>query len=139
MCTQGPIWTGLVLDGVEVTVSVFVVEDSKNMQSALVELLEVLGGFEVLAAVGTETEATDWLYRNRGKWKLATLDLLIDEGSGFNLIRRCKESPDAGKVVVLSDYVTPVVKIRCLELGADAVFTKSEIKEFSEYVTTLKG
>ena len=46
---------------------------------------------------------------------------------------------DAGKVVVLSDYVTPVVKIRCLELGADAVFTKSEIKEFSEYVTTLKG
>jgi two-component system OmpR family response regulator len=119
-------------------VSVFVVEDSKNMQSALVDLLDVLGGFEVLAAVGTETEATDWLYRNRGKWQLATLDLLIDEGSGFNLIRRCKESPDAGRVVVLSDYVTPVIRTRCLELGADAVFTKSEIKEFSEYVMTLK-
>jgi CheY-like chemotaxis protein len=129
---------GFVPQGARLTVSVFVVEDSKNMQLALADLLDVLGGFKVLAAVRTETEATDWLYRNRGKWKLATLDLLIDEGTGFNLIRRCKESPDAGHVVVLSDYVTPAVKSRCLELGADAVFTKAEIKEFSDYVMTLQ-
>ena len=107
------------------------------MQSALVDLFNALGGFDVLATVSTETEATEWLYRHRGQWQLATLDLLLDEGSGFNLIQRCKLEPDGGQVVVLSDFVTPVVRDRCLELGADAVFHKSEAKEFADYVLKL--
>ena len=121
------------------SVSVLVVEDSKNMQSALVDLFNTLGGFNVLATVATETEATEWLYRNRGGWQLVTLDLLLDEGSGFNLIQRCKLEPGAGQVVVLSDFVTPVVRDRCLELGADAVFHKSESREFADYLLTLRA
>lgn len=118
-------------------ISTLVVEDSKDMQAALRDLFSTLGGFDVVAVASTETEATELLFDYQGNWQLLTLDLLLAEGSGFNLIQRAKVYPSAGKVVVLSDYVTPVIKLKCLNLGADAVFSKSESKHFADYVSRL--
>ena len=123
--------------GDEVAINTLVVEDSKDMQAALLDLFSTLGGINVVAMATTETEATELIFGQEGDWQLVTLDLLLAEGSGFNLIHRCKAYPNVGKVVVLSDYVTPVIKLKCLNLGADAVFSKSESKHFADYVASL--
>ena len=119
------------------TITVFIVEDSHQMQSALADLFDALEGFEVVGYATSDVTATRWLLDNRGRWDLATVDLLLDEGSGFNVIKRCKAQPKAGTVVVLSDFVTPVVAEKCRTFGADAVFHKSDVKQFSAFLVEL--
>jgi two-component system, OmpR family, response regulator len=115
-------------------VPVFIVEDSQHMQVALRDLLHVTGPFEVVGVAQGETDATDWLHDHKWAWRVAIVDLLLPEGNGFSLVQRCRsESPD-GKVIVFSEFASAGVKDRCLELGADAAFMKSEMTSFIGYL-----
>ncbi len=120
------------------TVRVFIVEDTKAMQELVRDLLESVGGFEVVGMATNETSATDWLLRHRGGWDLAIVDLLLAEGSGFTLITRCNKEP-GGAVVVFSDFVTPVVRQRCIRLGADGVISKAQFGELRAYLKAFPG
>lgn len=119
-------------------VRVFVVEDSKPMRELVCDLLDSVGGFEVVGTAANETSATDWLLRHRGGWDLAIVDLLLAEGSGFTLIGRCNKEP-GGAVVVFSDFVTPVVRERCIRLGADGVISKAQFGELRAYLQAFPG
>jgi DNA-binding NarL/FixJ family response regulator len=119
-------------------VRVFLVEDQKPMQELLRDLLDSVGGFEVVGIAPSETAATDWLLRHRGGWDLAILDLMLAEGSGFTLLSRCNKEP-SGAVVIFSDFVTPVVRQRCIELGADGVISKAEFRELRAYLEAFPG
>jgi DNA-binding NarL/FixJ family response regulator len=120
------------------SVAVFLVEDQKNIQSALGQMLEGLGDFRIVEAVSTEAEALGWLEQNSGAWELAVIDLVLEQGSGMGAISRARRtSPDA-RVVVFSNFVTPVIRAHCLRLGADAAFDKnSELREFADYCSDL--
>jgi DNA-binding NarL/FixJ family response regulator len=117
---------------------VFIVEDTRPMQGLLRDLLASVGGFEVVGVAGDETSATDWLLRHRGGWDLAIVDLLLGEGSGFTLITRCNKEP-GGAVLVFSDFVTPVVRQRCIRLGADGVISKAQFGELRAYLEAFPG
>jgi len=119
-------------------VRVFVVEDAKPMQELIRDLLQSIGGFEIVGSATNETAATEWLLRNGGGWDLTILDLLLAEGSGFTLITRCQKEP-SGSVVVFSDFVTPVVRQRCIRLGADGVISKSEFGELRAWLKAFPG
>lgn len=119
-------------------VRVFVVEDQKPMQVLITDLLESVGGFEVVGTAPSETSATDWLYRHPGGWDLAIVDLLLAEGSGFTLIGRCNKEP-AGAVLVFSDFVSPAVRQRCIRLGADGVISKAQFGELRAYLQAFPG
>lgn len=118
-------------------VSVFVVEDSVAFQTALSDLLQTLGGFVLLGAVDGESRATDWLHHHRQDWGLAIIDLLLAEGSGFGLVHRFRREHPAGRIVVFSEFATPVMAQKCLKLGADAVFRKSDMPQFVRYLEDL--
>jgi DNA-binding NarL/FixJ family response regulator len=118
-------------------VRVFLVEDQKPMQELVRDLLDSIGGFEVVGSATNETAATEWLYRHQGGWDLAIVDLLLAEGSGFTLITRCSKEP--GAVVVFSDFVTPVVRQRCIRLGADGVISKGQFSELRAYLQAFPG
>lgn len=119
-------------------VRVFLVEDQKPMLELIRDLLDSVGGFEVVGVALGETSATDWLYRNKGGWDLAIVDLLLAEGSGFTLLTRCNKDPN-GSVVVFSDFVTPVVRQRCIRLGADGVISKAQFGELRAYLQAFPG
>jgi DNA-binding response OmpR family regulator len=88
----------------------------------------------------TETSATEWLLRHQGGWDVAILDLLLGEGSGFNLLSRCSsDAASGGVVLVFSDFVTPVVRQRCLRLGADDVISKAQFGELRAYLEAFPG
>lgn len=119
-------------------VRVFIVEDTRPMQVLLRDLLESVGGFDVVGLASDETSATDWLLRHRGGWDLAIVDLLLAEGSGFTLITRCNKEP-GGAVLVFSDFVTPAVRQRCIRLGADGVISKAQFGELRSYLQAFPG
>jgi DNA-binding NarL/FixJ family response regulator len=94
-------------------------------------------GFDVLCITGNETVATEWLQTHGDEADVVVLDLLLLDGSGFNLIDRAKVHQPRAKVIIFSSYATPAVAERCLRMGADAVFRKSELDELTAYLKDL--
>src|SRR5688500_12657283 len=86
---------------------VFVVEDSSTMIELLRELLENVGGLEVIGICSTEAEAKLWLDENPGGWDIAVLDLILAQGSGLGLAANAKRSNPHGKIVVFSSFASP--------------------------------
>jgi CheY-like chemotaxis protein len=119
-----------------VELRVFLVEDMQRMHGLLRELFNSIGGV-VVATAGTEAEAKLWLEDNKGQWDLAVIDLVLEQGAGLEVIRRCKEDPLAGKVAVFSSYASPGVREHCLALGADAVFDKNDPQDFIAWCADL--
>jgi CheY-like chemotaxis protein len=113
-----------------VELRVFLVEDLQRMRGLLGDLFSSLGGLRIVAAAATEAEAKLWLDENRGGWDVAVVDLVLDQGAGMEVIRRCKSDPAGGAIVVFSSYATPGVRQHCLDIGADAVFDKGQTGEF---------
>jgi DNA-binding NarL/FixJ family response regulator len=111
------------------------VEDQKPTQTIIDELLQcVPGDFEVVACLPTEAQAMDWVSRHHDCWDVALVDLMLTEGTGFGVIRRCKSvNPDA-TVAVFSDFASPAVKTRCIELGADTAISKADFGELYAYL-----
>jgi DNA-binding NarL/FixJ family response regulator len=120
-----------------VELKVFLVEDLQRMRGLLADLFSSMGGLEIVGASSTEAEAKLWLDDHRGEWDVAVVDLVLDQGSGMEVIRRCKLEPGGGKVIVFSSYASPGVRQHCVELGADAVFDKSETTAFISWFTDL--
>ena len=118
---------------------VFLVEDLQRMRGLLGELFSSMGGFEVVGNAGTEAEANLWLDEHPGGWDVAVIDLVLEQGAGMNVIRHCKADPGGGRVVVFSSYATPGVRQHCLDLGADAVFDKSETAGFIRWFHDFSG
>jgi len=116
---------------------VFVVEDALDARAALAALFEA-HGFVMAGAVSTEYAATEWLANNVGGWDLAVVDLLLLDGSGFNVLQRFASAASAGKVVVYSGYVTDSIRQRCVNFGADAVFLKTDIPQLVAYLEALQ-
>jgi DNA-binding NarL/FixJ family response regulator len=121
-----------------VAVQVFLVEDMKQLQGAMTDLLASLGDFKIAGIASTEAEARLWLDENQGRWQLAVLDLILQQGTGMGVIAKCREHAAGARVVVFSDYATPGIRAHCLKLGADAVFMKSgQTADFIAYCSAL--
>jgi DNA-binding NarL/FixJ family response regulator len=120
-----------------VPVKVFLVEDMKHLQAVISDLLASIGDFLLIGTATTEAEANLWLADNPGRWDLAIVDLVLEQGSGMSVIGKCKRRPRASKVVVFSDYVTPGIHRHCLDLGADAAISKSDTPAFIKYCSGL--
>lgn len=120
-----------------VELRVFLVEDLQRMRGLLADLFSSMGGLRVVGAASTEAEAKLWLDDHPGGWDVAVVDLVLDQGAGMEVIRRCRADPGGGKVVVFSSYATPGVRQHCLDLGADAVFDKSETTGFISWFGDL--
>lgn len=111
---------------------VFIVEDSANSQVALSGLVSAVG-MQVVGTASTQEAALRWL-SGRPSWDLAIVDLMLQDGASFDLIRRCKESAPVSRVVVFSAYVTDVIRSHCHRLGADLVFRKEETARLAEFL-----
>lgn len=120
-------------------VRVFLVEDMKHLRSILEDLLHSLGNFTVVGTAGTEAEANFWLEEHPRCWDLVIADLVLDQGTGFGVVKKCRQRAQACKVVVLSDYVTPVIQRHCLSLGADAAIAKSDMPAFLDFLGGVAG
>jgi two-component system OmpR family response regulator len=115
----------------------YIVEDNATIRENLIGALEELASIKAMGWAETEGEARTWLTRPDSAWDLAIVDLFLKQGSGLGVLEACQVRAPRQRVVVLSNYATTDMRKRCLQLGADAVFDKSnEIDALVEYCIT---
>ena len=111
----------------------YIVEDNATIRENLIGTLEELAGIESLGWADTESAARAWLARS-AEWDLAIVDLFLKQGSGLGVLDAFRSRRPGQRVVVLSNYATTDMRKRCSQLGADAVFDKSnEIDALVDY------
>lgn len=103
----------------------YLVEDCHITRDHIADTLEEQAGAQVIGWASTEAAAGEWLAKNPTAWDLIVVDLFLAQGSGLNVLKACAARRPGQRVVVFSSYVTGGVRQRCLSLGADEVFDKS--------------
>ena len=112
----------------------YIVEDNATIRENLIGTLDELASVEAVGVAETEDEGTNWLSTHIEEWDLAIVDLFLRQGSGLGVLAACRARRPGQKMVVLSNYATPDVRMRCAQLGVDAVFDKSnEIEALVDY------
>ena len=101
----------------------FLVEDSPVIRENLVAALEEMAPIEVVGTAEDESSAIAWLNEAQNICDLVVVDIFLKSGSGLGVLKAATHLP--AKLVVLSNYATPDMRRKCLELGADRVFDKS--------------
>ena len=116
----------------------FIVEDSPVIRENLVAALEELAPVEVVGTADDESTALRWLGRSESRCDLVIVDIFLKRGSGLGVLRAATNMRKAMKLVILSNYATPDMRRKCLELGAHRVFDKSnEIDALIQYCNRL--
>lgn len=108
------------------TVSAFIVEDSRAIREGLAEALAEMAGIRTVGLAASEREAVAWFADPTHAWDLAIVDLILEgRGSGLGVLRALRSREPRQKVVVLTATASPAVREQCLALGSDEVFDKS--------------
>lgn len=116
----------------------FIVEDNATIRENLVGTLEELASIVSVGVADTEDDGKGWLANHPAQWDLAIVDLFLRQGSGLGVLAACRSRLPHQRVLVLSNYATPDVRMRCAQLGVDAVFDKSnEIDALVDYCIDL--
>lgn len=112
----------------------YIVEDNATIRENLIGALQELAQIEAVGTAETEDDGKTWLSEHPSQWDLAIVDLFLRQGSGLGVLAACRNRLANQKMVVLSNYATPDVRMRCAQLGVDAVFDKSnEIEALVDY------
>ena len=116
----------------------YIVEDSPVIRDNLVATLEEPGPVRVVGVADDEATAVSWLTQPGNRADLVIVDIFLKAGSGLGVLRAAQQLHGRGKFVVFSNYATPDMRRKCLELGADQVFDKSgEIDGLIDYCSGL--
>ncbi len=119
---------------------IYLVEDNLLIRENLSSTLTEMAGAAFVGWAEGEREAVSWLSDNANDWDLAIVDLFLKQGNGLGVVGACRTRQTSKKLVVLTNYATPAVRERCLALGADAVFDKSnDIEKLVEFCAERSG
>lgn len=121
------------------TLRTYIVEDSAVIRESLIDLLEETAPVEVVGTAEDEYTALEWIDKDGHRCDLVIVDIYLRGGSGLGILKAgAGVIQRPAKWVVFSNHATPEMRTRCLELGADCVFDKSnEIDELLLYCNRL--
>ena len=107
------------------SLDVYVVEDNVIVLESLIGALEELAPVHVVGTAADESVAVDWLRADGEHCDLVIIDIFLRTGSGLGVIAAARRKRPGAALVVLSNYATDEMHVRCLASGADRVFDKS--------------
>ncbi len=117
---------------------IFLVEDSAVIRASLIATLEELAPVQIVDTAEDEQHAVEWMRDPAHEFDLAIVDIQLRSGTGIGVIQAASSLSPLHRLVVLTNYATPSMRIKCLSLGADKVFDKSnEIDALLAYCNTL--
>lgn len=117
---------------------VLLIEDSPVIRQNLTEFLEELAPIRVVHWVDAEDEAIRWLSDSGNECELAIIDIFLRRGTGLGVLSAATAMRPHLCLLVLSNSTTSDMRRKCLELGAHAVFDKSnEVEELLAYCGRL--
>ena len=103
----------------------YIVEDSPVIRENLIATLEELVPVDVVGTSEDESTAVFWLALKSSDCDLLIVDIFLKSGSGLGVLKAAQDLEKPMKTIVLSNYATTDMRRKCLELGADRVFDKS--------------
>ena len=103
----------------------FIVEDSPVIRENLIAALEELAPVQVVGTAEDEPTALSWLGTAEHRCDLVIIDIFLKRGSGLGVLRAATDLHKPMSLIVLSNYATPDMRRKCLDLGASRVFDKS--------------
>ena len=116
----------------------FLAEDSPVIRENLVAALEEMAPIRVVGMAADEAGAIAWLSDPAHACELGIIDIFLTRGTGLGVIKAIRGGNQHIKLVVLSNFATTDMRRKCLELGADMVFDKSnEIDSLMRYCARL--
>ena len=122
-------------------ISTVIVEDNPALLELLTGMLDGIDGIRIVGSAASEADAIALIQATRPQ--LAIVDLELREGTGLKVLSAIQSTPrDSGstRAVVFSNHSHPVVRSRCLALGAEAFFDKSfQMDELLEFVHGVSG
>jgi DNA-binding NarL/FixJ family response regulator len=116
------------------TLKTYLVEDSPLIRKGLVATLEELAPVKVVGTAEDERTAIAWLSQPANAVDLVIIDVFLKSGSGLGVLGSLRGLKLQARLVVLTNYATPDMRRKCLDLGADRVFDKSnDIETLIQY------
>lgn len=116
----------------------YIVEDSPVIRENLIATLEEMVPVKVIGTADDEPTASQWLGKADNACDLVIIDIFLRSGSGLGVLQAARKADADRKLVVLSNYATPDMRRKCLQLGADQVFDKSnDIDDLISYCARL--
>lgn len=106
-------------------VRIFLVEDSSMVRENLIAALEESAPIEVVGMAEDESSAIAWLTGSGHTCDLVIVDIFLRSGTGIGVLKGIGSLSRGTRRVVLSNHATPEIRVKCIELGADEVFDKS--------------
>lgn len=123
----------VVLKSIPATVRLLLVEDSPAMQEVLQAILSTMGWVRLVGVAETSAEAIRCFEETRPD--LVIVDLLLREGSGFEVLNHIRAGESACRVLVFTSHDSEPFRSRCLQAGADGFYSKS--RQHRELVEAL--
>jgi CheY-like chemotaxis protein len=123
----------------QTTLRVLLVEDSPVVAERLQESLREVPGVTVTDTVDRESTAVEKL--GRGGVDVIVLDLHLNRGTGFGVLRALQKQRDPKPIaIILTNYDLPEYRHRALELGADHFLDKAhDFERLSELLGDIRN
>jgi DNA-binding NarL/FixJ family response regulator len=115
-------------------VKVYIVDDSLLLRDRLKTMLLESDGIEITGEADNPHDAVEDILRLNPD--VVILDIRMPRGSGIDVIRAIKSANMFTVIIVFTDYPYRQYKTKCMNLGADYFFEKSE--DFQKIPETLE-
>jgi len=115
---------------------IIVVDDSKLMRQRIIGLISDIPGVDISAEAASSIEAIELL--EKLKPDVIILDIRMPEGNGLKVLKYIQQKESSVITIVFTNYPLKQYKDKCMELGADYFFDKSnEFEKLLEVVQKL--
>ena len=104
------------------TQTVYLVEDSPLVRERLLEMLEAVPGTRVVGMAARADQATREILAAHPD--IVVLDIRLEQGSGFDVLRAIRERAPQTDVDMLSNFASDPYRHLALQLGARGFFDK---------------
>jgi len=121
------------------TTRVFIVEDSPLIYERIVEDIAGLKDVEIVGSADRETDAISGVEKTAPD--IAFVDINLLEGNGLNFTRLIrKKMPKASlRIIIMTNYASPLLRRESLALGADDFIDKStEFERIPEILMSMR-
>lgn len=124
--------------GQEPQVRCLLVEDSGLILRGLIDTLQEMLPLTVVGCAADEAGACQWLDQHGHELDLMVVDIFLQQGTGLGVLQHANELDLSCRKVVLTNYATRDMRVRCAALKADQVFDKSsELEELVQYCADI--
>lgn len=111
-----------------------IIEDSTPVRHSLKKLLAELEQIQIVGEAETLPAALELI--ENSKPEVIVLDLVLKDGSGFDVLKSVKNGAHPPLVIILTNYVSLPFRRKAQQEGADFFFDKST--EFEKVIEVLK-